>query len=143
MGTTPNLNIEGLVRIAESGARAALKLGQDLQPVVIGSSKSGPIIIAISGEKDDIPLGLCRVVDELKLERYVFVREARITAEPVWCLLLTLVDGESWSYLAAGIHTEANGQREAGRLQPVTLAFDPIRDAIRDSINDGTTRVQA
>ena len=135
MDTTPNLNIEGLVRIAESGARTALKLGQDLQPVVIGSSGSGPIIIAISGEKDDIPLGLRRVVNELKLERYVFVREARITAEPVWCLLLTLVDGESWSYLAAGIHTETNGLREAGRLQPVTLAFDPIRD--------GMARVQA
>jgi hypothetical protein len=135
MNTKQNLSIEGLVRIAEIGARAALKLGQDLQPVVIGSSRSGPVITSISGEKDDIPLGLRRVVDELKLERYVFVREARITAEPVWCLLLTLVDGESWSYLAAGIHTTANGQREAGRLQPVTLAFDPIRDA--------TARVQA
>ena len=49
MNTTPNLNIEGLVRIAESGARAALKLGQDLQPVVIGLSTSGPIINALSG----------------------------------------------------------------------------------------------
>lgn len=135
MSTKQHLSIDSLVRIAETGARAALKLGQDLQPVVIGSSGSGPIITSISGEKDDIPLGLRRVVDELKLERYVLVREARITAEPVWCLLLTLVDGESWSYLAAGIHTEANGQREAGRLQPVALAFDPIRDA--------TARVQA
>jgi hypothetical protein len=135
MNTKQHLSIDSLVRIAESGARAALKLGQDLEPVVIGSSGSGPIITSISGEKDDIPLGLRRVVDELKLERYVFVREARITAEPVWCLLLTLVDGESWSYLAAGIHSEENGQREAGRLQPVTLAFDPIRDA--------TARVQA
>jgi hypothetical protein len=135
MNTKQNLSIDSLVRIAETGARAALKLGQDLEPVVIGSSTSGPIITSISGEKDEIPLGLRRVVDELKLERYVLVREARITAEPVWCLLLTLVDGESWSYLAAGIHTAANGQREAGRLQPVTLAFDPIRDA--------TARVQA
>jgi hypothetical protein len=135
MNIKQNLSIESLVRIAETGARAALKLGQDLQPVVIGSSRSGPIITSISGEKDEIPLGLRRVVDELKLERYVLVREARITAEPVWCLLLTSVDGESWSYLAAGIHTEVNGQREAGRLQPVTLAFDPIRDA--------TARVQA
>jgi hypothetical protein len=135
MNSKQNLSIEGLARIAETGARAALKLGQDLEPVVIGSSRSGPIITSISGEKDDIPLGLRRVVHELKLERYVFIREARITAEPVWCLLLTLVDGESWSYLAAGIHTTANGQREAGRLQPVTLAFDPIRDA--------TSRVQA
>jgi hypothetical protein len=135
MNSKQHLSIDSLVRIAETGARAALKLGQDLQPVVIGSSGTGPIITSISGEKDDIPLGLRRVVDELKLERYVFVREARITAEPVWCLLLTLVDGESWSYLAAGIHTEANGQREAGRLQPVTLTFDPIRDA--------TARVQA
>jgi hypothetical protein len=135
MNSKQNLSIDSLVRIAETGARAALKLGQDLEPVVIGSSRSGPVITSISGEKDDIPLGLRRVVDELKLERYVLVREARITAEPVWCLLLTLVDGESWSYLAAGIHTEANGQREAGRLQPVTLAFDPIRDA--------TARVQA
>jgi hypothetical protein len=135
MNTKQHLSIDSLIRIAETGARAALKLGQDLEPVVIGSSRSGPIITSISGEKDEIPLGLRRVVDELKLERYVLVREARITAEPVWCLLLTLVDGESWSYLAAGIHTEVNGQREAGRLQPVTLAFDPIRDA--------TARVQA
>lgn len=121
-------SMDGLVRIAETGARASLKLGQDLQPVLIGAGRFGPLIASITGEKDDMPAGLRRLVGEYKLERYVFVREARITAEEVWCLLITLVDGPAWSYLAAGIRTEADGSRVAGRLQPVPLAFDPIRD---------------
>ena len=127
--------MQSLVRIAETGARAALKLGQDLQPMLIGPGKSGPVIVAIHAEKDDVPAALRRAVSEFNLERFVFVREARITAEAAWCLLVTLFDGRAWSYLAAGIQDLPGGLREAGRLQPVPLAFDPVRD--------GMARVQA
>ena len=103
--------------------------------MLIGPGKSEPVIVAIHAEKDDAPAALRRSVAEFNLERFVFVREARITAEMAWCLLITLFDGQTWSYLAAGIRDLPGGQREAGRLQPVPLAFDPVRD--------GLARVQA